>query len=223
MHDEEGLNLEFKRGLLSRKEIAEYAVGIGNEGGGWLVMGVTDRRPRSIVGVDRQGPAQLQRIRDSVMDSAGIRMDVQHFQTSDGWVLAISIPTRPRGQVFYTRSGKYLMRTGEGLRGMTPAEIERIRAEELSHTDFTAECVHVDWRAVLDPVEIQRLRRVLAENRREELARLGDNQLLRSLDLLRKQGGQLRVTRAAVLLLGLQDAFREFVPTHEVKLRFWGP
>ncbi|NJL28080.1 MAG: hypothetical protein HC897_09360 [Thermoanaerobaculia bacterium] len=34
--------LEFKQSLISRKDIAEYAVGIGNSGGGWLVLGVTD-------------------------------------------------------------------------------------------------------------------------------------------------------------------------------------
>lgn len=39
----EGEAVEFKPNLLSRREIAEYAVGIGNAGGGWLIMGVSDR------------------------------------------------------------------------------------------------------------------------------------------------------------------------------------
>ncbi len=48
---DEGENLEFKQALLSRKQIGEYAVGIGNEGGGWLVLGITDARPRQIAGI----------------------------------------------------------------------------------------------------------------------------------------------------------------------------
>ena len=54
---DENEGLEFKKALLSRKEIAEYAVGIGNESSGWLVMGVTNRRPRRVVGIDEQSAA----------------------------------------------------------------------------------------------------------------------------------------------------------------------
>ena len=74
MARDEGRHLEFKESLLSRKELGEYAVGIGNEGGGWLFMGVTDARPRQIVGVKRPSVEELQRIRDSVLDAAGIRV-----------------------------------------------------------------------------------------------------------------------------------------------------
>ena len=79
MGDDEGEGLEFKSALLSRKEIAEYAVGIGNEGGGWLVMGISDRRPRPIVGIEEQSAADLQKVRDSVMDAAGIASSPSWF------------------------------------------------------------------------------------------------------------------------------------------------
>ena len=46
MADREAEGIEFIPSLLSRKEIAEYAVGIDNAGGGHLVMGVTDKLPR---------------------------------------------------------------------------------------------------------------------------------------------------------------------------------
>jgi len=211
--------LEFKKALPSRKEVAEYAVGIGNEGGGWLVMGVTDRRPRRIVGIEEQSAADLQKLRDSVMDAAGIRVEPQLVRTVEGVVVALKIPARPRGQIFFTRSGKYLMRTGEGLRAMTPVEIEKIRREEVGPQDFTAEIVHPDWREVLSAIEIERLRAILVENQRAELARLGDNHLLRSLELVHGEGKKGAATRAAVLLLGQADAIREFAAIHEVKLQ----
>jgi ATP-dependent DNA helicase RecG len=219
MTADEDEGLEFKKAPLSRKEIAEYAVGIGNEGGGWLVMGITDRRPRRIVGIEEQSAADLQKLRDSVMDAAGIRIEPELVHTADGVALALKIPARPRGQIFFTRSGKYLMRTGEGLRAMTPVEIEKIRREEVGPQDFTGEIVHPDWREVLSAVEIERLRAILVENQRAELARLGDNQLLRSLELVHGEGKKVAVTRAAVLLLGQADAIRQFAATHEVKLQ----
>jgi ATP-dependent DNA helicase RecG len=216
---DEGEGLEFKRALLSRKEIAEYAVGIGNEGGGWLIFGITDKRPRRIVGVEEQPAADLQRLRDSVMDAAGIRIEPELVHTADGVALALKIPARPRGQIFFARSGKYLMRTGEGLRAMTPVEIEKIRREEVGPQNFTAEIVHPDWREILSAVEIERLRAILVENQRDELARLGDNHLLRSLELVHGERKKLPATRAAVLLLGKAEAIRQFAPTHEVKLQ----
>lgn len=219
MADDEREHLEFKEGLLSRKEIGEYAVGIGNEGGGWLVMGVTNKKPRRIKGTKKLDATDVQKIRDGVLDATGIQIDVASLETAEGYVLAVKIPARPKGRVFFTKTGKYLMRTGEGLRGMPPDEIERIRFEELARPDFTAECVDGTWRALIDPVEIERLKQVLAEKHRDDLARLGSEALLRSLELLTRDGARLRVTRAAVLVLGKRDAIRKFVPHHEAKLQ----
>jgi len=124
-------------------------------------------------------------------------------------VLALRIPGRPRGQIFSTRSGKYLMRSGEGLRGMTLTEIEAIRTEELRYRDVLADPVDVPWQEVLDGLEIRRLRRVLTEKGREELARLDEEELLRSLELL-APSGRSGTTRAAILLVGNLEAIREY-------------
>ena len=156
MEEDEGENLEFKTSLPSRKEIGEYSVGVGNAGGGWLIIGVTDTRPRRILGISEQTSKNLQKIRDSVLDSTGIKISAEPVRTETGLVLAVRIPSRPRGQIFSTVAGKYLMRSGDELRGMTLAEIDRIRLEELVYVDHLAESVGEHWRAVLDPVEIVR-------------------------------------------------------------------
>ena len=214
--------LEFKGELLQRKEITDYAVGIGNAGGGWLILGVTNKPPRRITGIPEPSPEDLQKIRDSVLDAAGIVVELTPLRLREGVVLAVRIPSRPKGQLFYTRTGKYLIRIGEELRGMTLAEIERIRGEDLARPDFTAEPVHPDWNRVVDPIEVRRLREVLSENRREELAKLSDEDLLRSLGLLVRKDGKLQATRAAVLLLGTRESIQEFVPRYEVKLQRYG-
>lgn len=47
-----GANLEFQaaRGSFSFEELADYCVALGNEGGGTILLGVTDERPRKVVG-----------------------------------------------------------------------------------------------------------------------------------------------------------------------------
>jgi ATP-dependent DNA helicase RecG len=105
-------SLEFKSTLLTNLRIAEYVVGIGNAGGGLLVMGVTDKKPRRIVGIAALSVDELQTIRRSVYASTGIRVDLEPVSTTYGFVLAVHIPPRPRGNVFHTSDGKYLVRVG---------------------------------------------------------------------------------------------------------------
>jgi Flp pilus assembly protein TadD len=127
---DENENIEFKQRLLSYKEIAEYVVGIGNAGGGVLLMGLSDKRPRGVVGIPELKPDDIKKIQLSVHHSAAIRVTPQLVKTQDGlYVLGIQIPSRPRGQVYCTQDGKYLMRVGESLVGIPPNEIARIQAE----------------------------------------------------------------------------------------------
>lgn len=127
---DEGEKMEFKQRLLSYKEIAEYAVGIGNAGGGLLLMGLSDKRPRKLVGIPELKQDDVKKIQLSVHHSAAIRVTPQLVKTQDGlYVLGIQIPARPRGHVFCTQDGKYLMRVGESLVGIPPTEIRRIQAE----------------------------------------------------------------------------------------------
>jgi len=48
----EGSRIEFKeaKGNFYFEELVQYCVALANEGGGKVVLGITDRRPRSVVG-----------------------------------------------------------------------------------------------------------------------------------------------------------------------------
>ena len=48
---------------------------------------------------------------------------------SESPVLAVKIPSRLRGQLFSTQDGKFLMRVGEDLRGMSQVEIAAVLKE----------------------------------------------------------------------------------------------
>jgi predicted HTH transcriptional regulator len=129
MQNEEGQHLEFKQSLCDWKEIGEYAVGLGNEGGGRLFMGITNKKPRRIVGIKPPTEKEIQQLQRSVWDSMNIRIETELITTSEGTVLGISIPSRLPGQLFHTKDGNFLMRVGEDLRGMSQVEIAAVLKE----------------------------------------------------------------------------------------------
>ena len=51
LDEPEGTNLEFKEAKQNFhfEKLVEYCVALANEGGGKIILGVTDRRPRRIV------------------------------------------------------------------------------------------------------------------------------------------------------------------------------
>lgn len=127
---EESEGIEFKQKVLPYKELAEYAVGMGNAGGGLLLMGVTDKKPRKLVGISHLTQDDLKKIQLSIHNSAAIRVNPQLVRMQDGlFLLGIQIPARPRGHVYCTQDGKYLIRVGESLVGIPETEIARIQAE----------------------------------------------------------------------------------------------
>lgn len=157
--------LEFKRTLLSTKDITEYAVALGNEGGGWLIMGVTNSKPRAIVGIREQSREELLRIQSAIFDSAGIKIRLHPISTSTGWVLATEIPSRLPGRVFHTQGGKYLMRAGESLRGMPNEEIAAIFAEISPPGQAAASSVLNELRTLAAEGKIVRVQPIVPGNR----------------------------------------------------------
>lgn len=163
---EEDERLEFKATVLSTKEITEYAVALGNEGGGWLIMGVTNRKPRGIANVGEKQREDLLKIQAAVLDSAGIKVYLHPVNTSEGWVLAVEIPSRLPGKVFHTKTGKYLMRIGESLRGMTNEEIASIFAEAAPQKEVSPHILLLnDLRRLAAEKKVVHLHPVVPRNR----------------------------------------------------------
>jgi predicted HTH transcriptional regulator len=129
MEKSESDDLEFKAKILSNSEIADYVVGIGNAGGGFLIMGITDKQPRRISGLGALSVDAMQKIRRSVYDSTSVRVELEPVSTAEGVVLGVRIPPRPPGAVLHTREGGYLIRVGEDLMGLTAAQIQTMLSE----------------------------------------------------------------------------------------------
>ena len=120
--------LEFKEAKkqFDNHKLYKYCVALANEGGGILLMGVSDAPPRKVVGTaafnDQVAMAQ------KLFIAVGFRVDIEEVHHPDGRVLVFHIPSRPRGTAYHLE-GAYLMRSGEELVPMSEDQLRRIFAE----------------------------------------------------------------------------------------------
>jgi len=124
----ESEHLEFKeaRQQYDSTKLLRYCVALANEGGGHLVLGVSDKRPRRVVGTHAfPNPSG---ITARILEVLRIRVVVQELTHPDGRVLVFEVPSRPVGTPLHYE-GTYLMRTDEDLVPMTPDQLKRILSE----------------------------------------------------------------------------------------------
>ena len=206
----ENEHLEFKEaknGFEFQKAL-DYCVALANEGGGKLVLGVTNARPRRIVGT--VAFPDVQHAREQAWQVLRRRVDVEEIAHPDGRVVVFHALPRPIGEALH-RDGRYLMRAGEQLVPMSFDRLQQIAAE--SEPDFSA--------GTLPHVGPDALDAVAVENFREVWATRSGNAAVRSLaiDQLLSDAGLLRtgaLTRAALILLGSEDGLRQHLAAAEV-------
>ncbi|MDD2723425.1 MAG: ATP-binding protein [Methylovulum sp.] len=124
----ENEHLEFKEAKqqFDKAKLLRYCVALANESGGHLVLGVTDKPPRKIVGT--QAFQNLGDIKARILETLGFRVEITELQHPDGRVLVFEIPPRPVGTPLHLE-GAYLMRAGEDLVPMSSDQLRRILAE----------------------------------------------------------------------------------------------
>lgn len=124
--------IDFKEAKNSfpKDKLMKYCVAIANEGGGHLVLGVSDKLPRQVVGTNAYpSTTSLNDIKKAIYDKLHIRIEVTELNHSNKRVLVVEIPPRPTGQAL-AYEGQYLMRSGESLVPMTPDKLKAIFAED---------------------------------------------------------------------------------------------
>ena len=189
-------------------KLVKYCAALANEGGGRIVLGVTDARPRKVVGT--QAFLDPQRTKAGLIERLHLRIDAEELSHSDGRVLVFTVPSRPIGMPVQFE-GAYWMRSGEALKPMTPDALKRIFDE--SHPDFSAEICPKATIEHLDPEAIETFRRMWIERSgNNALDRLEHEQLLRDAELLADDG----LTYAALILFGTHRALGKFLAQSEV-------
>jgi ATP-dependent DNA helicase RecG len=136
MKDKESEHLEFKEAKVRYdfEELTRYSAAIANEGGGMIILGISHRRPRRVVGTCAF--SDLERTKAGLIERLHLRIEVDEIFHPDGRVLVFHVPSRPLGVAIQFK-GAYWMRGGEDLVPMTPDLLKRIFAE--TGPDFSAE------------------------------------------------------------------------------------
>lgn len=203
-------HLEFKeaKNQFNTERLIRYCSALANERGGKMVLGVTDKRPRRVVGT--KAFAELNTIKAKLVDKLGLRIEATVVDHPDGRVLVFEVPSRPIGMPVAC-DGAYLMRAGEGLIAMTPDMLKRIFDETVP--DFSAEICPKASLDDLDPAAIENLRGMWArKSGNEALYNLDIEQLLKDAELL--VDGE--VTYAALVLLGTHRSLGRHLAQAEV-------
>lgn len=140
-------HLEFKEATnrYDFERLVDYCTALANEGGGQIVLGVTDKQPRHVVGT---GAFEVpQRTVAGIYERVGLKVICEEVQHPGGRVLLFRVPSRPLGQAV-SHKGRYWMRTGEQLVQMPFDEIKRILSEGASDWDQGSAIATVDCHAV---------------------------------------------------------------------------
>lgn len=212
----EGERFEFKAAgnRFSFTELQKYVSAISNEGGGGIVFGVSNDRPRKVVG--SHAFEQPERTRKGLIESLRINVDFEVFnEGTDDRVLVFSVPSRPIGLPVQA-DGIAWWRDGDSLVPMPEDVRAKIYGE--SGLDFSAEVCKGATFADLDPDAIETFRRVWMEKRgNKRIANVSREQLLKDCEALNRKG---EITYAALILFGTREALGEFLGNAETVFEY---
>ena len=206
-------HLEFKEAAnqFDFNKLLHYCCALANEGGGVLILGVTNKPPRRIAGT--QAFPNLEKVKGDLYPRLHFRVDVDELNDPNGRGLVFHIPSRPVGQPVRV-DRIYWMRAGESLTEMSEDRLKQIFAEaDESLEDFSGKICAA---ARLDDLEPEALedfrRRWLAKSGNIRLAGLGVEQLLADAELAVER----QLTYAALILFGKRPALTRLLANAEV-------
>jgi ATP-dependent DNA helicase RecG len=210
----EGREVEFKeaKGGFHFEELVRYCVALANEGGGKIILGITDKRPRSVVG--SAAFAEPGRTEAGLFQILQRRIPVEEFFHAGHRVLIVHVPSRPRGEPLAFK-GAFLMRCGDSLEAMSHAQLRAIYAE--AEPDFTAEiCTKAAW-ADLDPVAMASFRALWSKRSgNERLIASPAERVLADAELVIEG----HITFAALILMGTRLALGRHLAQSELVFEY---
>lgn len=206
----DGIRLEFKeaKNNFHFEKLVEYCAALANEGGGKIILGVSDRRPRSVVGTNAF--AEPGRTEGGLYERLRHRIPVEELRIAESRVLIVHVPTRLPGTAWEI-NGRYLKRAGDELVPLTPDELKAIFAE--IGPDFSAEVCPGATLADLSGDAV-------AEFRRRWSLKTRDDRKLAWSDAETLANAELSidgaVTYAALILFGTRTALGRWLAQAEI-------
>jgi ATP-dependent DNA helicase RecG len=206
----EGEHFEFKEAKhnYNFEKLVQYCCALANEGGGRIIFGVTDKRPRKVVGT--QAFPQPENTRRSLSERLFLRINFLEIQHPLGRVVVFEIPSRPIG-VAIKYEGIYWGRIADSLVALTEERL-RVIFDESGH-DFSADVCAQATFADLAPVAVETFRKLwIAKSGNANLASISAEQLLVDSELLYNG----KPTWAAMILFGKRESLGKMFGQAEV-------
>ncbi|MBS3759701.1 MAG: putative DNA binding domain-containing protein [Desulfobacterales bacterium] len=207
-------HLEFKEARTSFQfdKLVQYCAALANEAGGNIILGVTDKRPRQVVGT--KAFSQPERTRAGLIEKLHLNIDFSLVDHPNGRVLIFHVPAHPVGNPIKA-DGIYWERQGDSLVPMSEARLRTILAE--AGHDFSADISPNATMADLDPEAVEDFRqRWIKKTGNQSLAALSREQLLIDIEAL--ANGKL--TYAALILFGTRQALGRHLAQAEVVFEY---
>ncbi|MBE5784944.1 MAG: transcriptional regulator [Clostridiales bacterium] len=206
----EGEGIQFKEAKtrFDSNEAARCCCALSNCGGGKLVFGITDKRPRQVVG--STAFEQPERTRMGLIDKLKVMVDFHLYDYSGKRILVFDVASRPLGMPVQV-DGIAWWYEGDSLIPMPEAVRRRIYEE--SGADFSSKICEQAVLADLDEAAIDTFRKKWIEKSgNHRLDSLSIEQLLHDCAAIVDNG----ITYAALVLFGKKEALNKYLPQAEV-------
>lgn len=210
----EGENVQFKeaKNRFDMNEAIQCCCALANCGGGKLVLGITDKRPRQVVG--SHAFEQPERTRMGLIDKLKVKVDFQLLDYQGKQVLVFEVAGRPLGLPVQA-DGTAWWYEGDSLIHMS--EEVRRRIYEESGVDFSGSVCAAAKLSDLDEAAVEDFRaRWIEKSGNKRLQSLSIEQLLRDCEAITEDG----ITYAALILFGTRAALGKHLPQAEIVFEY---
>ena len=209
----EGRQLEFKTASANFhfEKLVDYCVALANEGGGKIVLGITDRRPRDVVGT--AAFAEPGRTEAGLYERLRHHIRIEETRYQDKRLLIVHVPGRLPGTA-WEHNGRYLRRAGDDLVSIPENELRAIFAE--TGPDYSAEPCDATL-ADLAPQALSDFRqRWVRKAANPRIADWSFEQMLKNAELF--VDGRLNI--AALVLFGTREALGRYLAQAEIVFEY---
>lgn len=210
----EGEHLEFKEARMrfDFNEATKYCCALANLGGGKFILGISDKRPRQVVGSNAF--EQPERTRKGLMDKLHVRVEFEVLEQDGKRVLVFDVTGRPLGLPVQV-DGIAWWRDGDSLVPMPESVRRSIYAE--TGFDFSGSVCERASVQDLDENAINAFRSKWAEKSgNTRIKSLSAKQLLIDCGAILDDG----ITYAALILFGTKAALGKYLPQSEIVFEY---
>lgn len=181
---------------------------LANCGGGRLVFGISDKRPRQVVG--SKAFDQPERTRKGLIDKLKIMVDFQLYERNGNRVLVFEVASRPLGLPVQV-DGVAWWYEGDSLIPM-PEEIRHRIYEEIGF-DFSGSICQGARLSDIDDIAVEAFRsKWIEKSGNKRLKSKSKEQLLHDCEAITDDG----ITYAALILFGKKSSLGKYLPQSEI-------